>query len=119
MFEQTAVVEMQVEEFGGLFAGRNVLDGKEPCLAVRERESLGEQKRRIRAVGVHRPLQTAEALEAIVLYPRKQRSQPSNFIHDLGGMRVAPVTAHAVGDELNDLSVRFGFAERLHCLIDS
>ena len=56
------------------------------------------------------------AFEAVVVDAGKHRGEASDFVHDLGRVAVVPVAAHAVGDELDDLPVGFGFAEGLMAL---
>ncbi len=60
-----------------------------------------------------RPLKSFVAFEAVVTNTREEGGEAGHFIHDLGGVGVAPVAAHAVGDELDDLPVSFRFAEWL------
>ncbi len=93
--------------------------GIELRFAVREGKLLGEEKRRVSAVRVHGPLQGLEAFKTVVVHARKQWRQSCHLVHDVRGMFVVPVRAHAVGDQLNDLPVSLGFAERLHYFIDS
>ena len=109
----------QIELRACLLRGWNVLDGVEFGLAIGEGKLVGEQQRRVGPVRMHRPLQTLIAFEPFVADAGKQRGQPRDLIHDLGGVLVLPVTAHAVGDQLNDLPVGLRLAQRIERLVDA
>ena len=66
-----------------------------------------------------RPLQAVEAFEPLVADAGEERSEGGDLVHDLGGMRVVPVAAHAVGDELDDLPVGLRFAEGFERFVDA
>ena len=92
VFEEAAVVEMEVgNSFIGFEAGRDVLDGIEAGLAVGEVEFLGEEQRRVCAVGGDGPLQALVAFQALVVDAREDRGEAGDLVHDVGGVRVVPV----------------------------
>ena len=66
VFEETAVVEVEVELGGGLLRGFDPLDGIELCFAVVERKFFEEEDGRVFSIFRDGPLQGAVAFEAFV-----------------------------------------------------
>ena len=119
VFEEAAVVEVEIEFGGGLFGRFDPLGWIEPRLAVIEGKLFSEEDGRVGSIFRDGPLQGAVAFEALVADASHERGEAGDLVHDLGGMGVAPVGAEALGDELNDLPIGFGFAEGLERLVDA
>ncbi len=75
MLQHAAIVQVKVEMLVGFFAGRDPFHWVELGLAVRERKSILEEVRRVRAVLGDRPLQALEALQPLIGDTGKERRQ--------------------------------------------
>src|SRR5205085_6403635 len=114
-----AIVQVQVKfsvrAIGGALPGNR----EEPGFSIGESETFGIEQRLIRSISRDGPLQGFVTLQPLVVDTGEHWSQRGNFIHDLGGMLIAPIAAQTVGDVLDNLPIRFTASERFEHFVEA
>ena len=118
VFQQPAVVQVQIEFCVGLIGRADPRHGEQPRLPVGKREAFGIEERLVGPIGRNGPLQRLVSLEPLVAHAGEERRQRRDLVHHLRRMLIVPAGAEMVGDVLNDSPVRPRTLERLEHLVE-
>src|SRR4051812_5355830 len=118
MFEQAAVVQMEVKLDIWLLLRLQPTQRKQSGLTVREEELFGVEQRLVAPVRGYGPLQRLVSLETFVVHAGKHRSQRSDLRHDFRRMFIAPICTKMIGNILDDLPIGPASFQRLKHFVE-